>query len=148
VDAVLAACRLLVAISARSLAEVEREVNVARLRALVVVASRGRTTLGELAAATGLHPSSASRMCDRMTRDGLLDRADDPADRRSLRLTLTSEGAAVLARVARARRAAITPILSRMPAQRRAELVRALEAFTAAGGEPDEAHLWAFGWAT
>jgi DNA-binding MarR family transcriptional regulator len=147
-DAVLAACRLLVAITVQSLATVEDEVNVTQLRILVVVASRGVTTLSELATATGLHLSSASRICDRMVHDGLLVRADDPDDRRSLRLTLTDRGADVVGRVARARRDAIKPVLARMSRQRRAELVSLLEEFTAAGGEPADTHLWALGWAT
>lgn len=148
VDAVLAACRLLVAISVRSLAEVEEEVTMPQLRILVVLASRGASTLSDLAAASGLHLSSASRVCDRMVHDGLLDRIDDPADRRSLQLTVTDRGADLVARVARARRAAIGPILRRMAPQRRAELISALNDFTETGGEPDEVHLWALGWAT
>ena len=148
VDAVLVACRLLVAISVRSLAEVEEEVTMAQLRVLVVIVSRGATTLSDLAAASGLHLSSASRVCDRMVHDGLLDRTDDPSDRRSLQLTITDRGADLVARVAQARGAAIGPILRRMTSPRRAELISALNDFTEAGGEPDEIHLWALGWVT
>jgi DNA-binding MarR family transcriptional regulator len=148
VDAVLAACRLLVAITAQALATVEEDVSVIQLRILVVLASRGVTTLSELAAASGLHLSSASRACDRMVRDGLLARTDAPHDRRSLQLTLTDRGTALVGRVARARRDAVEPILGRMSAQGSAQLVSLLEDFTAAGGEPSDTHLWALGWAT
>lgn len=148
VDAVLAACRLLVGISVESLAAVDAAVNVTQLRILVVIDSRGVTTLTELAAATGLHLSRASRTCERLVNSGLVHRTDDPADRRSLRLTLTGEGRRIVAAVAHARRAAIEPVLRRMPEQRRGQLVSLLEEFTAAGGEPLDIHLWALGWAT
>lgn len=148
VDSVLAACRLLVSISVQSLTAVQDDVNMTQLRILVVVASQGTSTLSDLAAGTGMHLSSASRMCDRLVRDGLLARADDPADRRSLQLTLTARGAAIVGEVARARRRAITPVLRRLDPDRRGALVELLEEFTAAGGEPAHVHLWALGWAT
>lgn len=147
-DAVLAACRLLVAISVQSLATVEDQVDVTQLRILVVVASQRATTLSGLATATRLHLSRASRSCDRLVALGLLERADDPADRRNLRLTLTDQGEAIVATVARARREALKPILARMSRQSRADLVQLLEEFTTAGGEPPNVHLWALGWAT
>lgn len=148
VDAVLTACRLLVAISAQSLSVVDEEVSVVQLRILVVVASRGSATLSAVAAATGLHVSKASRTCDRMVHADLLFREPDPSDRRSLHLTLTAKGRDVVDAVSRARRAAITPVLRRLPAERRRDLVAALNDFVAAGGEPAETSLWALGWVT
>lgn len=147
-DAVLAACRLLVGISIRSLATVEDVVTVMQLRILTVIASRQEVTLSALAVATGMHVSRASRACDRMVAEGLLEREDDPDDRRSLRLTLTDHGHQLVSDVAAARRAAVEPALRRMSASRRAELVATLHEFAAAGGEPDEADLWSLGWAT
>lgn len=119
-----------------------------QLRILTVVASRTGTTLSELAAATGLHLSRASRACDRLVDQDLLDRQDDPDDRRSLRLTLTDQGHQVVAQVAEARRNAVTPALRRMPAGDRRVLVDALTRFTDAGDEPAHTELWALGWTT
>jgi DNA-binding MarR family transcriptional regulator len=148
-DAVLAACRLLVGISVSSMLTVEDRVNLVQLRILTMLASREPVTLSELAEAVGLHLSRASRACDRLVGTGLVAREDDPADRRSLRLTLTDEGRAIVAEVTRARRAAVQPALRRLEAAERADLVAALERFTAvAGGEPADAHLWAMGWTT
>jgi DNA-binding MarR family transcriptional regulator len=148
-DAVLAACRLLVGISVSSMAAVEAQVNLVQLRVLTMLASCEPVTLSELATAVGLHLSRASRGCDRLVETGLVAREDDPADRRSLRLTLTDEGRATVAEVTRARRAAVQPALRRLEAAERADLVAALERFTAvAGGEPADAHLWAMGWTT
>lgn len=147
-DAVLAACRILVTLSAQSIAAVADVADVTQVRALVVMASRGSVTLGELATAANLHPSRASRLCDRMVAEGLIDRADDPANRRQLMLTLTPSGERVVRTVMKHRRNAIKPILARLTKQRRAELVSALQEFATAGGEPSDLELWAMGWTT
>jgi DNA-binding MarR family transcriptional regulator len=148
VDAVLAACRVLVAISARSIAKVGTAVDATQLRALVVVASNEGMSLGNLAAAAGLSLSTASRLCDRLVAGGLVNRADDPANRRQLALTLTDAGSRVVRQVTDNRRQALEPILRKLPRQRRAALVAALKEFTAASGEAAEQDLWSLGWAT
>lgn len=147
-EAVLTACRLLVGISARSMAAVEDRVNLIQLRILTMIASSEPVTLSELASAVGLHLSRASRACDRLVEAGLVKREDDPDDRRSLRLTLTVDGQAVITDVARARRAAVQPALRRLDTEDRAQLVGVLERFTAAAGEPAAVELWAMGWTT
>ena len=147
-DAVLAACRVLVALSAQSIAAVEDLADVVQVRALVVISSRGSLSLSELASAADLHLTRASRLCDRMVAKGLIDRAEDSANRRQVILTLTAKGQRVVHDVMAHRRAAITPILARLPRQRRAELVAVLRDFAAAGGEPSGPDLWAMGWTT
>lgn len=151
-DALLAACRVLVAISAQSIAAVEDTVDLIEFRALVVVASRGSVSLSELAAAATLHLTRASRLCDRLVASGLINRADDPANRRQLTLTLTRSGQEVVGQVMQRRLAAVQQILDRisdyMTKQRRAELTTLLQEFAAAGGEPSNLDLWAMGWTT
>ncbi len=150
--AVLAACRVLVAVSAQSIAAVEDVVDLIEFRALVVVASRGSVSLSELAAATNIHLTRASRLCDRMVASGLINRADDPSNRRQLTLTLAPGGEQVVNTVMRRRREALEPILDRMSKQmtksRRAELVSLLRDFAVAGGEPSDPDLCALGWTT
>jgi DNA-binding Lrp family transcriptional regulator len=65
-DAVLTASRALVGVAARSLAVVDPEVTLPQYRALVVLASRGPRLVGELAEALVIHPSTATRLCDRL----------------------------------------------------------------------------------
>ncbi len=144
--AVLAACRVLVSVSAQSIAAVEDLADVIQVRALTIIASRGSVSLGELAEAAHLHLSRTSRLCERMVARGLINRADDPANRRQLTLTLTRAGEQVVQTVVARRRAAIEPILGRLSRQRRAELVSVLQDFADAGGEPSEQDLWALGW--
>src|SRR4051812_43186164 len=112
-DAVLLASRTLVAISAQSIASVLDEVDVMQFRILVVAASQGPCSLGGVAEAVGLHVSTASRACDRLTAMRLLERASSPADRRNLELTLAPQGEALVGRVLRARRAPPPPVLGK-----------------------------------
>jgi DNA-binding MarR family transcriptional regulator len=149
VGAFLSACVLLVAVSARSIASVTDDgIDLAQFRALVIVASRGSVSLGELATAAGLNLSTASRLCDRLVGMNLLNRAEDPADRRQLELTLTASGRKVVSRVMRRRRSALEPMLRKLPKARRALLIELLQELAAAGGEPAERDLWAMGWTT
>lgn len=148
IDAVQAACRVLVAVSAQSIAAVEDEVDLAQFRALVVMASRGSVSLAELADAARLHVSTASRMCDRMVGLGLVDRTDDPHNRRQLVLTLTRKGNRLVADVMTRRRAALEPVLLRLPPGRRSQLVSVLREFAEAGDEPADTDLWFMGWPT
>jgi DNA-binding MarR family transcriptional regulator len=146
-DAVLAACRILVAISAQSIAAVDDTVDLTQFRVLVIVGS-GSPSLGEVAEGAGLSLSTASRMCDRLVGQGLLNRSDDPANRRQLRLTLTPSGRAVITQSWKQRQRAIEPVLRRLGADQRRQLVEALAAFAEAAGEPRQRDLWFLGWPT
>lgn len=145
-EAVLGVCRVLVAVSAQSIAAVEAVADPTQVRILVIIASRGAASLGRVAEAAALHISKASRVCERMVRAGLLDRADDPHDRRQLVLSLTGEGRRVVRTVRARRQADISRILAQMPGRRRATLVAALSDFADAAGEPHAAALWSMGW--
>jgi len=148
VEATMLAARALVGISARSLAEVDDVVTPPQLRVLVMIASRGPLNLGAVARVLGVHASNATRACDRLVAAGLLDRQDDPADRRNLYLQLTAQGRALVDGVMDRRRRAIAEVLDRMPALQRTALVPVLESFAEAAGEPHDEHLWSLGWTT
>src|SRR5207342_1599050 len=96
VEAVLAASRVLVGVAAQSLAEVEDVISVPQLRTLMILATRGPLHLTALAYDMGVHPSNATRACDRLVAAGLLDRRDNPTDRRHLLLDLTPAGRALI----------------------------------------------------
>lgn len=151
-EALLAACRVLVAVSAQSIAAVEDVADMTQVRALVIVASRGSVSLAELANAGHLHLTRASRLVDRLVVDGLMNRVDDPTNRRQVALTLTAAGERVVRRVMQRRREAIAPILAALTRQmtkgRRSELVALLREFAVAGGDPSDSDLWAMGWTT
>ena len=148
VEAVVLATRLLVAISAQSVAAVDDVVTLPQLRVLVMVSSRGPLNLGAVAAGLGVHPSNATRAVDRMVGAGLLSRSDDPTDRRNLVLELTPAGQALVDKVMNERRSAIAKILNRMPASRRRALVPVLRSFAVAAGEVPAEAAWSLGWTT
>lgn len=150
--AVLTASRLLVAVSARSLAEVEDRVTLPQFRMLVVLSTRGATKLVTLADLLQVAPSTAMRMIDRLIAAGLADRQTNPDNRRETLLRLTDEGRHTVEDVTARRRREIATIVERLPQVRREALVEALTAFNEAGGEPpapaaDEPNLHPLGWA-
>ncbi|HET8616573.1 MAG TPA: MarR family transcriptional regulator [Actinomycetales bacterium] len=147
VDAVMDAARLLVAVVAASVLEVEDRASLPQLRVLTLMAARGFLTLGAVADALGVHPSNATRMCDRLVAAGYVDRQDDPDDRRQLRLTLTDQGAALVDSLMAHRRAAVARAMAQMPASERAQLAASLTAFTdAAFGLIDHDAAAALSW--
>ncbi|WP_246258675.1 MarR family winged helix-turn-helix transcriptional regulator [Amycolatopsis anabasis] len=135
-DAVLTASRLLVAVSARSIAAVDDTITIPQFRMLVVLGTRGPLKLTALAEYLDVNPSTATRMLDRLIVSGMVSREANPASRRELVVTLTGTGAGVVRKVTNRRRAEITRIVGRMPPTARRGLVRALSAFTEAGDEP------------
>ena len=148
VDAVMLAARAIVAITAKSVADLDDQVTLAQLRALVMIASRGPQNLGAIAAGLGVHPSNATRVCERLVVAGLLHRSDDPGDRRNLVLRLTADGQTLVDTMNENRRAAIEQILSDMPPAHRRGLTMKLRAFAEAAGELPDTGAWALGWTT
>ncbi|HET9138170.1 MarR family transcriptional regulator [Actinophytocola sp.] len=135
-DAVLAASRMLMGLSARSIAAVDDTITLPQFRLLVVLDGRGPLKLTAIAGALGVNPSTATRMVDRLVTTGRISREPNPASRRELVVDLTASGRALVRDVMRRRRALINRIVSGMTPTARRNLVRALGAFTAAGGEP------------
>lgn len=148
VTALLTASRALVGVSARSLSDVEETVTVAQFRVLVVLATHGHTTLVQLATRLGVNASTAQRQVDRLVREGLVDRQENPDDRREVVIAVTGQGAALVDAVTAHRREAIGRIVQHLPDSDRSALIAALEAFAAAANEPtvgvDPAH--SLGW--
>ena len=136
VTAVLTASRVLVGVSARSLAEVEETVTVTQFRTLVVLDSRGEINLNSLAEALDVNSSTALRMIDRLLVAGLVTRRENPNNRREVLLGLSAEGARIVDIVTKSRRSEIARIVTAMPNERRSELIAALHAFADAAGEP------------
>ncbi len=145
VDAFIAASRALVAVAARSLADLGEDVTLPQYRALVVLRTRGPQRALDLAAGLGVTPSTASRMIERLVRKGLVRRARSREDRRTLRVYLTDSGKEVVAQVTEQRRAEIERILAQMPTRGRKALTAALRAFAETAGEVPEQD-WALGW--
>ncbi len=138
-DALLAASRVLVAVSARSITRVDETITIPQFRTLVILSTRGPSKIATLAAVLDVQPSTATRMVDRLVAAGLTYRKPNPESRRELIIELTARGRTVVDEVTAHRRREIASVVERMPAEDRSGLVRALTAFSTAGGEPHAA---------
>jgi DNA-binding MarR family transcriptional regulator len=139
VDAVLRASRVLVAVAVRSLAGVDDDVTLPQYRALVVLASRGPQRPTALAEALAVHPSTITRLCDRLVAKRLVQRAESATNRREVSIRLTPRGRRLVDAVTARRRGEIAEIVARIPVRERATMVHALHALGEAAGEPADA---------
>src|ERR1700739_1395124 len=98
-DALLTASRLLVAVSARSIAQVDETITIPQFRTLVILSTQGPVNLATLAGLLGVQPSTPGRMVDRLVDAGLIDRRPHPNSRRELVAELTARGRKVVAQV-------------------------------------------------
>jgi DNA-binding MarR family transcriptional regulator len=136
-DVVLVASRALIAVASRSIAAVDESVTLPQFRALVVLdCCGGQRRVGELAAELRIQPSTATRLCDRLVRRGLVERRVDEANRREVTVTLSEAGKRLVDKVTRVRRVEIGSILARIPRSKRRTIVEGLNAFRDAAG-PD-----------
>lgn len=137
--ALLKASKLLLAVSARSLAAVEDPVTLPQFKLLVVLAAHGDAKLVTLAERLGVNPSTAMRMLDRLIAAGLAERQTNPGNRRETALRVTPGGRRLVHDVTAARHREIAAIVARLAPEQRTALVAALTAFIEAGGEPSVA---------
>jgi len=103
-----------------------------QLNALLAVERAEGINLGGLAAELSMLLSSASRLCDRLVANGMVERVPGRADRREIALYLTPSSRALLAELRRTRRLALADTLERMSPAGRAALLRGLTEFAAA----------------
>ncbi|MEV5750642.1 MarR family transcriptional regulator [Actinoallomurus sp. NPDC052308] len=111
-------------------------VSATQLRALAIIDRNHEMTISALAAELGTLLSSASRLCDRLEAAGLISRDIDPADRRSVAVSLSRNGNAVFAQLRERRQAEFARVLREMPAAAREALIEGMAGFHAAAGEP------------
>lgn len=137
----MAASRLFVAISARSLAGVTPSLTLVQLRTLAVLHSEGPVKLASLASALDVNPSTAMRMVDKLQALGLVDRQVNPDNRREVVLRLTGQGLDLVEQVLTRRHEEIAAIATRLPEDQLSSLVDALRAFVEAAGEPAVEHM-------
>src|SRR3954469_8458135 len=114
VSAVLTASRVLVAVSAMSLEDMDDALTIPQFRTLVVLSSHGEINLNRLADILHVNSSSAMRMADRLLGMGLVTRRENPENRRHTLIGITAEGLAIVRKVTTRRRREIKKIVSRM----------------------------------
>ena len=147
VDTVLIASRALVGVAARSLASAESKVTLPQYRALVVIGSRGEQNISTLADALEIHPSTATRLCDRLIAKALIERTPSVDSRREVTVGLSPAGRALVRSVTARRRKELRRIIEQLRPDTQRQLIAAFLAFSEAAGElPEDA--WRLGWTT
>jgi DNA-binding MarR family transcriptional regulator len=110
----------------RLIGEFERlDLSFTQFKALSVAAV-GEPTVKELAEHLGLSLPGASRAVDHLVRRGLIDRREDPDDRRCKRLSVTGAGRELVHRLDDARREALESFAADLAPAQRERLLAAL----------------------
>ncbi|MFJ9128291.1 MarR family winged helix-turn-helix transcriptional regulator [Streptomyces sp. NPDC102340] len=134
-ETVMAASRLLVALSARALATVDATLTLPQLRTLVVLDRCGPVKLAVLAATLGVNASTALRMVDKLEAGGLVDRKANPDNRREVVLRLTPSGTSLVRQVLDHRHKEVAALVGALPVGVRAGLLEGLRALTEAADD-------------
>jgi DNA-binding MarR family transcriptional regulator len=142
VDGLAALSRVLVGVTARTLAMLDVDITLSQYRTIVLLAARGPQRTVDLAGALGLHPSTVTRTCDRLIRRGLVDRRHRPPDRRVAWLLLTESGRELVGDVMRRRTELLRELVAACPHGPVGPLVELIDGVVAAAGEPSEARWW------
>ncbi|MGC5022377.1 MarR family winged helix-turn-helix transcriptional regulator [Micromonospora sp. DT47] len=142
VDGLSALSRAVVAITARTLMSLDVEITLPQLRTLVILADRAPLRTVDLAAALRVHPSTATRTCDRLVRRGLVARHHRPTDRRVAWLMLTEAGRALVGDVMRRRTEELRRLLRTADSDRPHSPTELINAVVVAAGEPTEREWW------
>lgn len=142
----LQASQALVAIVARSFAEVERPITLPQWRVLVILGGHEPLNPSAIARWMGVHPSNTTRACDALVKAGLLQRQESLNDRRLTMLTLTLAGHELVDSLLDFRREAIGGVLDKLPAAQRKQVGDAMQTFADAAGESPERFVPGSAW--
>jgi DNA-binding MarR family transcriptional regulator len=116
--------KLLIALVGQTTAQVElcaQQCGLSIVQSSALLQIDDSMTMRELAARLGGHASNATGITDRLAARGLVERRDDPADRRVKRLSLTAAGAEARARLTTCMESAPVPF-ARLSGEQRAQL--------------------------
>jgi len=119
--------RAFAAIAASSLIGQHSEVTSVQFRALTVLDGQESVRVADLADSCGIDRSTATRLCDRLVRKGLITRTRGNDDRRAVRVALTEHGQNFLESVSNRRLAKIQRIMEVIPESSRAQIAEALD---------------------
>lgn len=143
--ATLRASRALVGVSARSLAPILDQISLPQFRVLVILAERGPTRSGLIAEQLGVHPSTFTRMADRLVAAGWVERQEGQGSRREVHIGLAGPGRDLVESVSLRRLQAIEDILAPLTPAQCKTILDGLQEFAEAAGEPGLADLAVLG---
>jgi DNA-binding MarR family transcriptional regulator len=144
-DAVLLVSRALVGLAAKSLAATEGQITLPQYRALVVLDSRGDQNVSTLAETLGIHPSTLTRLCDRLIEKRFIERSTSGESRREVMLGLSEKGRALVRAETERRRRAIREIVGRIDPETQSVIADVFNVLADAAEEA-HGHAWKLGW--
>lgn len=130
-DIALAMLRMMVDLADSTVEKVIGQLTLTQFRALRVIADRAPVTMSRVAQELRLSPSSVTRAGDKLAAQDLVQRAQNPLNKRETLLAPTAKGRQIAERVDSDRRAVLSAILDRLDTADRAALVTAFARFTA-----------------
>ena len=116
-----------------------RGLTMPQLRLMYLLLQQDGRPVGELADEMNVRPATVTGLTDRLVRQRLIKRQDDPNDRRVVRVALTAEGRRVLGEIESAGRAYMAEVLARMDGAAVRRLIDAFEQFRAAADAAQKA---------
>ncbi|HKN55929.1 MAG TPA: MarR family transcriptional regulator [Amycolatopsis sp.] len=131
-EAALAALRAMVAIADSSVTRHTSDLTLTQFRALRVVAERTPVTMGRVARELAMNPSSVTRACERLVSLGLLQRAQNPLNKRETLLAPAPAGRQLVDQVDHDRRAALVAVLDGFDPDTRKAAITVFERFALA----------------
>jgi len=98
---------------------------------------RGACGMSEVSERFEITPAAASQLVDKLVQSGLIQRVEDPNDRRAKQLSLTDKGREFIQRGIEERYRWVDQLSDRLTAEERAKISEALDLMTRAGQELD-----------
>ena len=118
---------------------VDMSLTLAQLKAIYVVAAAGPLSMGALSERLGLALSTTSGTVDRLVQRGLLERAEDPRDRRQVIVRATEAAQDQIEHMSELGRARMRDVLFQLPSDADvATIERAISLMTDAVGDQTE----------
>ncbi|MGA2821231.1 MAG: MarR family transcriptional regulator [Anaerolineales bacterium] len=110
----------------------ETELSSSQMNVLMRLHFGGKSDVTDIAAGMGVTNAAASQTVDRLVQRKLLERTEDPIDRRFKQITLTAQGQTLVERSFEARRRWMDEMSRVLSLQQQEEIAAALAVLTAA----------------
>jgi DNA-binding MarR family transcriptional regulator len=115
----------------------ETSLSFPQINVLMRLYHRGHCGVSDIGTQLGVTNAAASQVIQRLVQMGLVERREDPDDRRAKRLSLTPEGRALIERGIAARRRWIEKLATSLPPDQRQMIIQALTLLTEAARQQE-----------